>query len=112
MEPRFSLEIKMDLVTEKFPRTVEQAVKKLIAELDFRDRTKIANMTDTDLLNFHRSYGIYIRTEFRLWGNDPLLKSCRSVSGMNAISPNQASFIILKEMSKTLQATNVLRVVK
>ena len=94
------------------PKTIDEAVDKLISELSFKDKTKIANMSDADLIKLHLSYGIYIRNEFRLWNNDSLLKSCKAYAGVNQINPDQASYIIVKELWEKLQISNVLKVVK
>ncbi len=102
----------MDLVGEKFPRTVEKAVDKLFFGMSFRDRTRIANMSEARLIDFHRSYGQYIRTEFRLPGNTPLMKSCQFHAGINEISDIQASYVILMALRKKVQTSNVLRVIK
>lgn len=97
---------------EKFPPSVEKVVDKLAAEMTFADKTRLANMSESALVRFHRSYGLYLRTEFRLPGNDPLLQSCLAKSYLTTITPEQASFIILKELQKRLQDGNALTVVK
>jgi len=102
----------MELFKKKFPPTVDMAVEKILVDLSHRDRTKIANMDESDLTIFHQSYGIFIKNEFRLWGNTPLLNSCCEISGRKSVNPDQASFIILKELQRRIQKTNVLKVVK
>ena len=102
----------MELFKKKFPPTVELAVDNILDDLSRRDRTKIANMDEKDLVIFHQSYGIFIKNEFRLWGNTPLLHSCCEVSGLPSVNPDQASYIILKELQRRIQDTNVLKVVK
>ena len=102
----------MNLFKEKFPPTVELAVDKILLDLSVRDRTKIANMNKKKLIAFHLSFGIFIKNEFRLWGNEPLLKSCCDVSGRSKVNPDQASFIILKELQKRINEGDVLKVVK
>ncbi len=102
----------MNWFTDKFPATVGQAADKLIKDMSFKDKTWIANMDAEKLIAFHVSYGIFIRNEFRLWGNDPLLESCRQTADLTEIDVEQASYIILKAIQRTLQAANVLKVVK
>jgi uncharacterized protein DUF6794 len=102
----------MDLFKEKFPPTVALAVDKILSDLSRIDRTKIANMDEKRLTTFHMSYGIFLKNEFRLWGNEPLLKSCCEISGLEKVNPDQASYIILKELQKKLRDTEVLKVVK
>lgn len=102
----------MNLFKEKFPPTVELAVDKILLDLSVRDRTKIANMNKKKLIAFHLSFGIFIKNEFRLWGNEPLLKSCCEVSGLSKVNPDQASYIILQELQKRINQGDVLKVVK
>ena len=102
----------MELFKDKFPPTVELAVDKIMSDLSVRDRTKIANMNEKKLIEFHHNYGIFIKNEFRLWGNEPLLRSCCELSGLSKVNPDQASYIILKELQKKINQTDVLKVVK
>mgnify|MGYP001827825908 FL=1 len=102
----------MNLFKEKFPPTVELAVDKILLDLSVRDRSKIANMNKKKLIAFHLSFGIFIKNEFRLWGNEPLLKSCCEVSGLSKVNPDQASYIILQELQKRINQGDVLKVVK
>jgi len=104
--------IHMDPFLEKFPPTVEQCVDKLIADMNFADKTRMANMSDAALIRFHRSYGIFLRNEFRLPGNDPLMKSCLKAAYLKTITPEQASYVIVKALQHRLQQENTLRVVK
>ena len=102
----------MELFKKKFPPTVDTAVEKILVDLSRRDRTRIANMDEKDLIVFHQSYGIFIKNEFRLWGNEPLMKSCCEIAGLKSVNPDQASYIILKELQRRIQDSNVLKVVK
>jgi hypothetical protein len=102
----------MKEIKNLFPKNIDDAVDKLMAELSFKDKTKIANMSEVDLVKLNTSWGIYIRNEFRLPGNNPLLESCASYAGVSKISPDQASFIIIKALWERLQNTNVLKIVK
>lgn len=102
----------MSTFLEKFPATVDKVVDKLAADLTFAEKTRLANMDETALIRFHRSYGLFLRTEFRLPGNDPLMQSCMSTAYLKTITPEQASFVILKMLQKRLQSENTLRLVK
>lgn len=94
------------------PKTIDEAVDRLVAELSFKEKTKIANMSESDLIKFHMSYGAAIRNEFRLWGNDSLLTFCQTYAGVKDISPEQASYIIIKELWERLQSADVLKIIK
>lgn len=97
---------------DKFPPTVEKAVDKLAVDMTFADRTRLANMNEAALIRFHHSYGIFLRSEFRLPGNDPLMKSCMSTATLKTITPEQASFVILKQLQKRLLAGHTLKIIK
>ena len=102
----------MNDIQNVFLKNIDDVVNRLISELSFKDKTKIANMSEVDLLKLNMSWGIYIRNEFRLEGNDPLLQSLKSYAGVNKINPEQASYIIIKELWEKLQNSNVLKIVK
>ena len=101
----------MNYFLDKFPPSVEKAVDKLAVDMTFADRTRLANMSEVALIKFHHSYGIFLRNEFRLPGNDPLMESCMSIAYVKSITPEQASYVILKELQKRLRAGNALKVV-
>ncbi|MEE4114210.1 MAG: DUF6794 domain-containing protein [Desulfobacteraceae bacterium] len=102
----------MNYFLEKFPPTVEKVVDKLAAEMTFADRTRLANMNEASLVRFHHAYGIFLRNEFRLPGNDPLMKSCMFTANVEAITPEQASYVILKELQKRLLTGNTLKIIR
>ena len=102
----------MNEIKNVFLKNIDDVVDRLILELSFKDKTKIANMSEVDLVKLNMSWGIYIRKEFRLEGNDPLLKSLKSYSGVNIMTPEQASYIIIKELWEKLQNSHVLKIVK
>jgi uncharacterized protein (DUF486 family) len=102
----------MNTFLDKFPPTVEKAVDKLAVDMTFADKTRLANMSEAALIKFHHSYGIFLRNEFRLPGNDLLMKSCLSAAYLKTITPEQASYVILKELQKRLLAGNTLKVFK
>ena len=102
----------MNEIKNLFPKDIDEVVDTLIFELSFKDKTKIANMSEVDLVKLNMSWGIYIRNEFRLGGNNPLLESLKSYTGVNTMTPEQASYVIIKELWERLQNANVLKVIK
>jgi hypothetical protein len=104
--------IQMNEIKNVFLKNIDDVVDRLISELSFKDKTKIANMTDVDLIKLNMSWGIYIRNEFRLDGNDPLLQSLKSYAGVTKMTPEQASYVIIKELWEKLQNSRVLKIVK
>jgi len=102
----------MNTLSKKFPRTIEAAVEKILENMSRRDQTRVANMNEAKLVEFHINYGIYIKNELRLWGNEPLMDACKQMAGVDRLSPDQAAYIILKELQDKLLQSYVLRVVK
>lgn len=102
----------MDTFLDKFPPSVDRVVEKLVADMSFADKTRLANMDEAGLIRFHQAYGHFIRTEFRLPGNDPLMQSCRTAGHMKVMTAEQASYLILKKLQERLLAGNILKIVK
>ena len=95
------------------PKTVDEAVDRLMDELPFTSKTALSNMPEEDLANLRLTFGIHIRDAFRLdTGNRDLLESCRNVSLDKYLHHSQAPFIIIKALWKHLKETHKLRVVK
>ncbi len=101
----------MNYFLEKFPPSIEKAVDRLASDMTFADKTRLANMNEAALIKFHQSYGIFLRNEFRLPGNDPLMASCMSTAYVDTMSPEQASYVILKALQKRLLAGTILKVI-
>ena len=95
------------------PKTVQEAVDRLIDELSLKDRTTISNLPEDELINLHISLGEYIRNEFGLWsGNEDLMASCCTIAKTDKIHEDTASTIIIEELWKRLRETHKLRMVK
>ena len=98
---------------EKLPRTVNEAVERLIRELSLKDKTNIANMTETELMTLQFTLGTYIENEFGIYtGNRHLIFSSKMLSGDVHIHPDSISPLIIKELWKRLKESHKLRVVK
>ena len=99
--------------SKDFPKTVAQAVKRLKRELPLEDKGNIKDMQEDDLSGLHISLGVYIRNEFGLWsGNNELMESCRSVSGVDELHVDSASTVIISELWRQLQKMPDLKIVK
>ena len=95
------------------PKSVKEAVKRLISEMALKDKVLIANMTYDELADLNLNFGAYIRNAFRLWsGNDELMESCRFVSKNKKLNPDGASFAIIDALWESLRKTHKLKVVK
>lgn len=94
----------MNDISKTPPKSVHEAVERLIYELSLTDKAMIAGMSEEELIDFQFTIGEYIRTEFRLDENDVLMESCRLVSNVEEIHIGHACFTIIVELWKRLQA--------
>lgn len=95
------------------PKTIHEAVERLIAEMALKDKVVIANMTYDELVDLNSNFGAYIRNAFRLWsGNHELMESCRFVSKNKKLNVDEASFAIIDALWEKLRKTHKLKVIK
>ena len=95
------------------PKTVEEAVDRLINQLSLKDRTTISNLAEDELISLHINLGQYIRNEFGLWsGNEDLMSSCCTIAKMDKIHEDTASTVIIEELWSRLRKVHKLRIVK
>jgi putative molybdenum carrier protein/uncharacterized protein DUF6794 len=100
-------------IMPKFPRTVREAVDKLVATMPMKEKTNIARMEENDLVFPNPSLWRHIRDRFGLGsGNEVLLNSCRYVSKKHDITEDEAASVIIKELWERLRKTHALRVLK
>jgi hypothetical protein len=98
--------------SSKPPKTVDQAVERLIDELPLKDKATIANMAENDLVTLQFTLGTYIGREFGIWsGNRKLLDSCSVIAHDVHLPPDFAPSVIIKELWQCLRETHTLRVV-
>ena len=92
-----------------YPKTVDQAVERLLSDITLNNELQISMMNEDDVLNLHLSFGGYIRNSFGLWsGNQELMESCRSCSGNRDLHVDYASMIIIRALWQRLRKENVL----
>jgi len=95
------------------PRTVGEAIERLISEMPLKVKVILANMKEVDLISLHPTLGVYIQGNFRLWsGNEELMKSCRSMMGEDEIHEDSASQLIISKLWEKLREGHLLRVIK
>ena len=95
------------------PKTVAEAVDRLISDLDLEARVKIANMDLDDLVNFHSNLHVYFKNAFGVWsGNTELLSDCRSISKDPIYNEDEATVVIIGVLWQKLQETHKLKIVK
>jgi hypothetical protein len=99
--------------TGKKPRNVAEAVELLSNHLPLKDKTTIANMSQTELPVIQARLAGYILNNFGLQsGNQELMKSCRSESKETFQHKDDAVTVIISALWQELQKTHKLRVVK
>jgi len=96
----------------KPPKTVDEAVKRLISDMSLKDKHTIANIDEVDLINLNFSLGLSIRNRFLYPRNEQLLESCRFVSKDKYLHWDQAASVIIRELWKQLKESHKLRIVE
>lgn len=95
------------------PRTVGEAVARLMGGLTLKDRTLIANLSAAELPSLHPTLGDFILRHFDLaQGNPELLASCSPLVAKGAPAPPAAMEVILNALWEELRLTHRLRIVK
>ena len=95
------------------PRTIDEAVDRLLSNLPLKDKTTVANMSHVELPNLHLTLGGYILNNFGLLsGNWELMSSCRAQAGNILQHDEDAVGIIIDALWEKLRKTHKLRVVK
>jgi hypothetical protein len=95
------------------PRTVDEAVDRLLSNMPLKDKSTVANMSHDELTNLHLTLGGYILNNFGLLsGNWELMKSCQAASAHPLQHEEDAVGIILDVLWAKLQQTHKLRIVK
>jgi hypothetical protein len=95
------------------PKTVDEAVKRLISDMPLKDKVTVANMAESELSLLRTNIGEYIRNEFGLWSdNQDLMTSCRFFAKKENLHEDEACSIIIRELWKRLRKTHKLRIVE
>ena len=81
------------------PKTIEEAVDMLHANMGLNDEILLATMKEEDLIDAHIALGYQIRHEYGLrTGNHALLESCRILSGDENLHVDDALLSIVKAL--------------
>jgi hypothetical protein len=95
------------------PRTIDEAVERLMYNFDLEDKVKIANMKLNDLMDLPTHEHEYFKNASDLLsGNKDLLASCRSISKEHVYDEDDAIFVLMEALWKKLKQTYKLRIVK
>jgi hypothetical protein len=96
-----------------FPKTVDEAIEMLMAEMPLKEKVKIAKTEEKALSGLHMVLGAYICRTFGLRsGNSALVESCAKAAGKDKIHQDEASCIIIKEVWNRLKTTHAIRAIK
>jgi hypothetical protein len=96
--------------SKSWPRTIDEAVQRLIEELSLKDKATIANMSASELTPLNNSLGRHIRNWFGLNAeNHTLLWSCAKEAGKTVLTEKEASAIIISCLALELEKTHKLR---
>lgn len=95
-----------------FPGTMEEVIEKLLDEMPLKEKTRIANMDESNLVFLYPTLGSYIRNRFFWNENTQLIQDCMNRSGRYDIDGDEASTIIINALWEHLKATHRLRIVK
>lgn len=87
-----------------YPRTVAEAVDKLVDEFNERQKAELALTFKTALYLLHFSLGRHIRKAFGLWAAEsPLRRDCSREAGDHDLPPDEASGVIIEALWERLQ---------
>jgi hypothetical protein len=103
----------MDTFQKKraLPRTVEEVVDLLIADLPPVEQETLRGLNDEEFGEFYQSVAESIINEFNLWtGNDELLASCLSADPPGSVN-HDPSLIILEQMRRRLRGTSGILII-
>ena len=74
-------EIQVSSTEKVYPKTLEEAVERVLSLMSEEEKKKLKNTAEKDLIKFHFGLGAIIRDECRLWkGNAALLRLCTFAS--------------------------------
>jgi hypothetical protein len=102
-----------DAPPSNLPKTVDEAVEKILSIITHRDSVVIANMDEDDLATLDLSLGMFIGIEFGIWsGNRELHYSCEALDDDPDLHPDFMPMVIIEELWYRLQETHRLRIVR
>jgi len=95
------------------PNNVRQAVDRLIGDLPFKDRVRIANMSESELPALNRALGEHIINQYGLASGNPTLMRSLCWTARRVLTDEiDAVAIIIRELWKRLRVSHALRRVK
>jgi len=95
------------------PKTVDEAVTDIISDMNLRDRSMLANLSEEDLNTLHFTLGMYIEKQMEVWSvNESLESSCRQACREEGMDESNPAAVIITKIWKKLKGTHKLRIVE
>jgi putative molybdenum carrier protein len=95
------------------PKTVNEAVTDIIAAMDLRDRSMLANLSEEDLVPLQFTLGMYIKQQMEVWSiNESLKESCIQACREEGLDESNPAAVIIKRIWEKLRSTHKLRIVE
>lgn len=92
------------LAPRPLPRSLQEAVDRIVKELDADSRATLLKTKRDDLIQFHHGWGTGIRNSMCLWGGNESL--IRSACGGKLCHPDDASMQIMEAVWDRLHTTS------
>ena len=96
-----------------YPRTVDEAVDRLLSEVSLKDKVLIAKMNNDELHMLDRTLGTHLQNNYglQLQGGE-LIRDCRYLAKNRNLKPGEASALIIEKFWKKVRETHLPRIVK
>jgi hypothetical protein len=102
-------QIKSDATNIKLtqPKTVDETVDQIVAELPLNERVAVANFSEDQLVPLKHTLDIYLRNLLQDRSvNDELFEDCKVKSGIESLDETEAATVILRELWNRLRDTH------
>ncbi|MFX0066848.1 MAG: DUF6794 domain-containing protein [Candidatus Hermodarchaeota archaeon] len=89
------------------PKSVDEAVKQIIAEMPLSDKVAVAKFSDQQVVPLKHTLGMYLRNQLRHRRvNKELMEDCIAKSGIEGLDEDEAATVILRELWRKLRETH------
>ena len=93
------------------PKTVDEAVEKIITDMTLEERVRMANFDKEELRVINYSLSIFIRNQLFMKDiNKELFESCRTVSGNKSLNETTAALVIIERLWEEIRKEYRLRI--
>jgi hypothetical protein len=96
-----------------FPKTVAEAVDRILNDMSLKNRTTMANLREEELPSLQLTLGLYIRRQLDRWPRDPAFADAITrASREEGLDETNPTTVIIKKLWQKLRQTHRLRIVK